>query len=179
MPQVRSDSSGAVPARVEVETERSVPAWVYPYRLGVIGGALGGLAMVVVALGYGLWSGRGIWLPVNLIGATLVRDLQGASLETLSQFNATALIAGLVLHGSLSIGLGFLFAVLLPTMPGPPMFWSLTVGPLLWMMASVLTLPLLNPVMEKYVEVSSFLIAHIAYGLVLGGYVTRQPKIRA
>ena len=173
MSQVKPDSP-----RVEGQSaERSVPEWVYPYRAGVVGGALGGLAMVVVALAYGIWSGRGVWVPVNLIGATLVRDLQGASIETLSQFNLAALIAGLVLHFTLSVGLGFVFALLLPTLPGPPIIWSLTVGPLLWAIASLLALPIINPVMAENVDVSSFLIAHVAYGLVLGWYVARQPKI--
>jgi len=173
MSQVNPDSP-----RVEAERgERSVPEWVYPYKVGVVGGGLGGLAMVAVALAYGIWSGRGTWLPVNLIGATVVRDLQGASIETLSEFNAAALIAGLVLHFTLSLGLGFVFALLLPTLPGPPIVWSLTIGPLLWSIASLLALPIINPTMTENVEVSSFLIAHVAYGLVLGWYVARQPKI--
>jgi len=173
MAHERSKPVGVKPG----EKEELVPAWVYPYRVGVVGGALGGLVMVVVALAYGALSGRGVWLPVNLIGATLVRELQDASIEQIAQFNLAALIAGLALHALLSVGLGFVFAVLLPTMPGPPIIWSLTVGPLLWILASVLTLPLLNPIMAEHVEVSSFMIAHLAYGLVLGWYISRQPKI--
>ncbi len=173
MSQVKPD----VPSVEAEQVEPSVPEWVYPYSAGVVGGALGGLAMVAVALAYGLWSGQGAWLPVNLIGATLVRDLQGASIETLSQFNAAALIVGMVMHAALSVGLGFIFALLLPTMPGPPIIWSLTVGPLLWSIASLLILPAINPVMAENVEVSSFFIAHLVYGLVLGWYVARQPKI--
>ncbi|HEY4689044.1 MAG TPA: hypothetical protein VIK33_07010 [Anaerolineae bacterium] len=177
MSQVRPDTAKAVPDRTKAEM--SVPAHVYPYRFGALGGAIGGLAMVVIALVYGLLSGRGLWLPVNLIGATLVRDLQSASLETLMQFNLAALIVGLSLHIALSAGLGFVFALLLPTMPGPPIVWSLTVGPLLWVLASLLTLPLLNPIMAQYVDVMSFFIAHMVYGLVLGWYVTRQSKVPA
>jgi hypothetical protein len=79
MSQVKPDSPQVAAERAE----RSVPEWVYPYRAGVVGGALGGLAMVGVALVYGLWSGHGVWLPVNLIGATIVRDLQGASIDRL------------------------------------------------------------------------------------------------
>ncbi len=173
MSQVEGESSGVV----EDHVEPSVPAFVYPYKVGLIGGALGGLAMVVVALIYGLLSGRGVWLPVNLIGATLVRDLQGASIEVLKQFNFAALIVGLLMHAALSVGLGFVFALLLPTMPGPPLIWSLTVGPLLWSIASLLILPAINPIMAEQVEVSSFFLAHLAYGLVLGWYVTRQPKV--
>lgn len=173
MSQVEGESSGVV----EDQVEPSVPAFVYPYKVGLIGGALGGLAMVVVALIYGLLSGRGVWLPVNLIGATLVRDLQGAPLETLSQFNAAALIVGLLLHAALSVGLGFVFALLLPTMPGPPLIWSLTVGPLLWSIASLLALPAINPVMFEYVDEFSFLIAHVVYGFVLGEWIAHQKKI--
>ena len=155
----------------------SVPATVYPYRAGLIGGAFGGMAMVVVASVYGLINGS-VWLPVNLIGAALIRDLQGASLETLSQFNFAALIAGLALHAALSVGLGLVFALLLPTMPGPPIVWSLTVGPLLWALASLITLPIVDPVMDQYVDKPSFFVAHLAYGLVLGWWVSRTPKIR-
>jgi hypothetical protein len=172
MSQVRPEAPNVTPEAAEP----SVPAWVYPYKAGVVGGALGGIAMVAVALAYGLWSGHGAWLPVNLIGATVVRDLQTASLETLGQFNLAALIAGLVMHAILSVGLGFVFALLLPTMPGPPIIWSLTVGPLLWSIASLLALPAINPVMAANVEVTSFFLAHLAYGVVLGVYVARQPK---
>jgi hypothetical protein len=161
------------------QVEESVPALVYPYRVGLTGGALGGLAMIAVAIMYGIVSGRGFWLPVNLIGATLIRDLQGASLGTLSQFNVAALIAGLLLHTAISIGLGFVFAVLLPTLPGSPLIWSLPIGTLLWSLAGLIALPLLNPIMVGTVDVPSFLIAHLGYGLVLGGWIARTPKIQA
>ena len=165
-------------SKTEREVSRAVPEMVYPYRVGLIGGALGGAAMVVVALGYGLLTGS-VWLPINLIGATVVRDLQSASIATLSQFNLAALAAGLILHAAISIGLGYVFALLLPTMPGPPMFWSLTVGPLLWILASLITLPALDPVMDKYVDRPSFFVAHLVYGVVIGWWIARTPKIRA
>lgn len=164
---------------ITMQAAVSVPSMVYPYRAGVIGGALGGLAMVLVAALYGFASGFGPWLPVNLIGATLVRNLQSATIDQLVQFSAAALIAGLVLHAALSIGLGYIFALLLPTCPGTPIVWALTIGPLLWAIASVLTLPLVNPVMAQHVDRGSFFIAHVVYGLVLGGWIARTPKIRA
>lgn len=161
------------------QVEESVPALVYPYRAGLTGGALGGLAMMAVAMVYGLVSGRGLWLPVNLIGTALIPGLQSASLATLSQFNAAALLAGLLLHTALSIGLGFVFAMMLPTLPGSPVMWSLAVGSLLWWLAGAITLPLFNPIMAAAVDVPSFLMAHLAYGLALGGWVTQKPRIRA
>jgi hypothetical protein len=167
----RGPSIAAAPAE-----ELSLPAWVYPYRLGLSGGALGGLAMIGVALAYG-WQHNSLWLPVNLIGATVVRNLQAASLAELSEFNLAALIAGLALHLIMSVGLGFVFALLLPTLPGPVLIWSLTVGPALWVIASLLTLPLINPVMSQYVDRPSFFAAHIAYGLILGLWFARARKV--
>jgi uncharacterized membrane protein YagU involved in acid resistance len=151
-------------------------AWVNPYRVGVSGGALGGLAMIGVALAYG-WQQDNVWLPVNLIGATLVRNLQTASLAELSTFNLAALIAGLALHLVMSVGLGFVFALLLPTLPGPVLLWSLAIGPALWVLASLLTLPLINPVMNQYVDRPSFFAAHFVYGLILGLWFTRAHKV--
>ena len=159
------------------QVEESVPALVYPYRAGLTGGALGGIAMAAVAIMYGILSGRGIWLPINLIGATLIRDLQGASLATLSQFNADALIAALFLHIAISIGLGLVFALLLPTLPGSPVVWSLAIGWLLWLLASLIV-QLLNPIMVATVDVPSLWLAHLAYGLALGRWIARTPKIR-
>ena len=170
-PANRGPSIVAAPA-----DELSVPAWVYPYRLGLSGGALGGLAMIGVALAYG-WQHNSLWLPANLIGATVVRNLQTASPAELSRFNFAALIAGLALQMVMSVGLGFVFALLLPTLPGPVLIWSLTVGPALWVLASLLTLPLIDPVMNQYVDRPSFLAAHFVYGLILGLWFTRAHKV--
>lgn len=159
--------------------ELSVPAWVYPYRAGIVGGAWGGVAMIAVALIYGLSSGQGIWLPVNLIGATIIRDLQVASLEQLSDFNAIALIVGLTLHMAIAIGLGLIFALILPTFPGSPFIWAIIIGPLLWGLVSILILPLVNPVMAQYVDHLSFFVAHMAYSIVLGWWIARTPKVHA
>ena len=159
--------------------ELAVPSMVHSVRTGAIGGALGGVAMALIAIAYGLISGIGVWLPINVIAATVLRGLQSASIDQLSQFNLVALIVGLLMHLALSIGLGILFVLILPTLPGTPIIWALTVGPLLWIIASVLTLPLLDPLMARVVDVPSFTIAHIGYGLVMGIYVARAKKVPA
>jgi len=147
---------------VSEPVEESVPALVYPYRAGLAGGAIGGMAMIAITIVYSILSGRGIWL-----------------LETLSELNVTVLIAGLLLHAVISMGLGFVFTLLLPTLPGSPIIWSLTIGALLWWLAGTIALPLLNPRMVEAVDMPTFLIAHLAYGLVLGGWIARTPKVRA
>ena len=161
------------------ENGLSIPSHVYPLRAGFIGGALGGIAMALAAATYGaLWRGSP-WLPVNVVAATFLRDLQSASPEQLAQFNLNALIIGGVMHAALSVGLGVLFVLLLPTLPGTPVFWAITIGPLLWVVATVITLPLINPLGERIIDWPSFIVAHLAYGLVLGFHVVRTPKVRA
>jgi hypothetical protein len=156
-----------------------VPAEVYPYSAGVIGGLLGGLAMALVAVVTGIVIGRGPWYPLNLVAATVLRGLQTASVEALSAFSPEALLVGLVLHLLLSCGIGFLFAVLLPTLPGPPWIWSLSLGPALWVIAQFVVLPVVNPVMSLGLYPPSFFIAHLVYGLVLGAWVQRAGKVPA
>jgi hypothetical protein len=174
--QMSNQEDGAVAAH---DNRVAVPSHVYPIRAGVIGGAWGGVAMALAATVYGaIWAGS-IWLPVNVIAATFLRDLQSASLDQLMQFNAAALVVGLIMHAILSIGLGALFALLLPTLPGSPIVWALTVGPLLWVVATVITLPLLNPLGARVIDWTSFIIAHLAYGVVMGLYVARTEKVRA
>jgi hypothetical protein len=168
--------------KVEPESSQAslaVPVMFYPYSAGMVGGLFGGAAMTLVALIYGFASGYGPWLPVNLIGATFVRQLQSLPLQQLIYFNADALVAGLALHMVLAVGLGWLFSLLLPTLPGSPLIWSLTIGPGLWMIASWLILPMINPLMARYVDHPSFFVAHLVYGLVLGSWIRHTPKIRA
>lgn len=153
------------------------PAERYAYSAGAVGGLLGSAAMVVVALVYGVMSGAGVWFPVNLIGATIVPSLQAAAPTQLAQFHLAALLAGLSFHVTLSVLLGLLYAILLPTLPGRPEMWAVLVGPLLWFAAMFTILPVINPVMQQYVHVGSFAVAHVAYSLILGWWIARSPKL--
>ncbi len=153
------------------------PEWVYPYPAGAVGGFLGGVAVAVVGGGYGLISGIGPWLPVNVVAATLMRGMQEYSPEALRQFDLLALIVGLLIHMAMSVGLGVMFSFILPALPGRPLYWGPVIGPLLWVGASVAALPILNPVMAREVEWVSFAIANVAYGVVLGWWIDRTPMI--
>ncbi len=156
--------------------ELRVPAEIYPYSAGIVGGLLGGLAMVPVALAYGVISGKGIWYPINLVAATLIPAWQQASQATLIQFHLQGVIVGLLIHLFMSVALGFIFAVMLPALPWTPFFWAFAVGPILWAGAVYAGLPLLNPIMARYIDLLSFAIANIVYSLVLGLWMIRTPK---
>ncbi len=46
-----------------------LPVEVQPLSAGVVGGLVGGVAMAVVALAYGLIAQGSLWYPVNLLSA--------------------------------------------------------------------------------------------------------------
>ena len=152
------------------------PEWVYPYSAGILGGLIGGLGVAVVGLGYGIYSGN-VWLPVNVVAATILRNLQSQSADALGQFVPSALIAGLLIHALTSISLGLMFAFILPALPGRPLYWGPVIGPLLWVGAYVAALPLLNPVMVQNLEIISFTIANILFGVLLGWWIDRTPMV--
>src|SRR5512142_416707 len=106
-----------------------IPAVIYPYIAGIQGGLLGGLAMIPVALIFGLISGDGIWYPVNLIAATFIRSWQHATESQLSQFSIDGLLVGLATHLAMSVLLGFIFAVMMPALPRTPLFWAFVIAP--------------------------------------------------
>jgi uncharacterized protein DUF6789 len=155
------------------------PAEVYPYTAGIVGGLLGGAVMVIPALIYGLLSGYGPWLPVNLIAATVIRGIQGMTREQAAAFDPIALVVGLTIHLIMATALGLLFAMLLPTLPGRPQIWALIIGPLLWFGATIIVLPQVNPAMTRFLDWPSFGLGNIAYGLIMGFWVEQTQRVPA
>ena len=168
----------AIADSIREDSRGGVSSHVYSIEAGVIGGALGGLAMVLVAVVYGLFSGKGVWYPVNLIAAAVIRGWQNAPPELFTQFNPTGLIFGAAIHLIISVIIGVLFALLLPTLPGPPFLWAFVVGPVLWFGAYFGVLPLVNPVMVRNIDLPSFFYAHVFYSFVLGWWLQRSPQIK-
>lgn len=169
---------GSLWAHTELDERLGYPQQVYPLTAGIVGGLLGGAVMVVPALAYGLLSGKGLWYPVNLVaGAAL--DLQGATTQQLGQFHPVWFGTALFIHILVSLSLGLLFVLLLPTLPGPPVFWAIVVGPLLWLGATAVLLPVINPAMSQRLDWLSFMIANVAYSLVMGLWVGLTPRVPA
>lgn len=169
---VPSESRNTVEVGVPVAADN-----IYPYRVGIMGGLAAGAVMALTMALWGAISGKGIWFPVNLIAATLLTDFQAASPEVLAQFSLAGAVVGTLIHFFISSLLGLIFALLLPTLPGSTMLWALIVGPLLWVGAQYAILPVVNPRMEALVSEPTFAIAHLAYSLVLGWWVTRADKL--
>src|SRR5437763_6826081 len=101
-----------------------LPLEVHPISAGVKGGIVGRLLMIVPALAWGLFSGHGIWYPVNLLCGMVLptdRSLTDAQLvEQMEPFNFGMLIAGVLIHITTSVTVGLIYGVLLPTLPDVP-----------------------------------------------------------
>ena len=171
---VATDSAASV---VDRELHAVYPEWVYPYSAGILGGLIGGLGVAVVGMSYGVYSGN-VWLPVNLVAAAILRNLQSQPAPAISQFDPAALIVGILIHAVMSASLGLIFSFILPALPGRPLYWGPVIGPLLWVGGYVAALPLLNPVMIRNLEIVSFTIANILFGILLGWWIDRTPMVK-
>lgn len=169
---------GSLWARTEHDERLGYPQKVYPLTSGIIGGLLGGAAMVVPALAYGVLSGKGLWYPINLIAGAVV-NLQGVPADQLGAFNPLWFAIALVIHVLVSLTLGVLFVLLLPTLPGLPALWAIVIGPLLWLGATAVLLPIINPAMSERLDWISFMIANVVYSLVMGLWVGYTPRVPA
>lgn len=56
--------------KIEPELQRAwLPLEIYPVSAGIKGGLAGSVAMAILAMMYGVFSGNGIWYPINLLVA--------------------------------------------------------------------------------------------------------------
>src|SRR5436190_7193804 len=114
-PEQRPRPVTAAPGTVEQMQEGKVgyrfrlPLEVHPISAGVKGGIVGGLLMIVPALAWGLFSGHGIWYPVNLLSGMVLPGLETKNLE---DFDFGMLVAGVLIHVTTSVTLGLIYGVL-------------------------------------------------------------------
>jgi hypothetical protein len=154
-----------------------IPVEVQPISAGVRGGIVGGAAMAVVALAYGVVFHHSLWYPVNLLSAVAMPGMAQASLTELRAFSMSALIIGIVAHGLISVLAGLLYAVILPMLPGRHVFWGGLVAPLLWTGGLWAVLGVINPILNARVDWTWFVISQIAFGLAAGYVVSRAQPV--
>ncbi len=109
-----------------------LPLHIYPYSAGVRGGLVGGMAMAVLAILYGLIGHRSIWYPINLLAAAGSAQISAMSYNQLLQFSATGLVLGTIIHVAGSALIGLLYGVTLPMFPRRPILLGGLLGPLFW-----------------------------------------------
>lgn len=153
-----------------------IPEKVHPYSAGVTGGLVGGVAMALLALGYGVASGKGIWFPVNLLAAMVVPGMDRESAASLEQYSQTGLIIGVAIHVAGSLATGLVYGVLLPMFPSRPILWGGVVAPLLWTGMLHSLMGVINPVMSELVDWRWFVASQVAFGLTAGLVVVQFEK---
>ena len=154
-----------------------IPVEVPPMSSGITGGLVGGVAMAVVALLYGLLVQRSLWYPINLLSAIAMPSMAAAGTPELRAFNGTALLLGTVAHGLISILTGLLYAVILPMLPRRHMLWGGLIAPLLWTGFLWAVLGVINPALNARVDWTWFIASQIAFGPAAGYVVSRAQPV--
>lgn len=153
------------------------PVEVQPLSAGVKGGVVGGVAMAVVALLYGLLFQGSIWYPINLLSAAAMPRMATADLAELRAFSGGALLLGIIAHGAISVLAGLLYAVILPMLPRRHMLWGGLVAPLLWTGFLWAILGVINPALNARVDWTWFIGSQIAFGLAAGFVVAKAQSV--
>ena len=157
-----------------------VRAWLpvrsYPISAGVKGGLAGSIAMAVLACAYGVLKVGNIWYPINLLAAVAYRESLRLVPSQLNSFHADAFAIAFVLHGVVSIFVGMLYGAMLPMFSRRPIVLGGLIAPLLWSGLLYTILGLLNPLLASRIDWLWFIASQVAFGIVAGLVVVRQPS---
>lgn len=140
---------------------------------GAIAGFLAGIVMILLSPLLSLLTGIGIWEPPKLIAATIL----GRSVVQLPGFVAGPVLVGTLLHLLISVVLGFLFGLTfhrllhLTTDFGTPLLVGLCYGLVIFFLAYVVVLPVVNPLLRDS-WLAPFIAQNMVFGICLGGFYT-------
>jgi hypothetical protein len=156
-----------------------LPQDVYPISAGLKGGIAGGVAMAIPALLWGLFSSHGLWYPINLLAGMVLPGVGQMSVPELERFNASLLLAGVVIHVVLSVVIGLIYGVLLPTLPSVPqaMAWAAVLAPLVWTGVSYTLMGIVNPGLHAGVSWPWFILSQFIYGVAMALVVTQATGL--
>jgi len=155
-----------------------IPAEIHPYSSGLKGGIVGGVAMAVVALAYGLIIHGSIWYPINLLAAAVLPSLAQGDASQLESFSGVAFIFAFFIHVAISLLVGLLFAVLLPMFPSKrAAFWGSLMAPVMWTALVWATLRLVNPLLDARIDWIWFIASQVIFGMTAGYIVHHSGTV--
>jgi hypothetical protein len=145
-----------------------LPQDVHPISAGLKGGIVGGVVMPAPALLWSLLSGHGLWYPVNLLAGMVLPGVGNMDVPELMQFHASLLLVAVVIHVTLSVVLGLIYGVLLPTLPSvpQPIVWGGLLMPLLWTGTCYTLMGVVNPMLAHGVSWPWFIFSQFLFGAV-------------
>lgn len=191
LPQEREEVVPAIAGQQPVTTTRRVVerlpvaadqmrAWLplrtHPISAGVKGGLAGSVAMAVLACAYGLLKAGSIWYPINLLAGSIYAEWERLTPSDLYQFHAGTFAIALLLHLVISTAVGLLYGAMLPMFARRPILLGGLIAPVLWSGLEYTLLGLVNPVLESHIDWLWFMASQVAFGVVAGLVVVRQPR---
>ena len=128
-----------------------LPQRVHPISAGIKGGIVGCVVMPAPALLWSLLSGHGLWYPINVLAGMVLPGVGKMDVPELEQFRASLLLVAVVIHVTLSVVLGLIYGVLLPTLPSVPrpIAWGGLLMPLLWTGTCYAVMSIVNPALAE------------------------------
>jgi hypothetical protein len=156
-----------------------LPQDVHPVSAGIKGGIVGGAMMLVPAILWGVLSGHGLWYPVNLLAGMALPGLQRMTITELEQYQTSFLLVGLVIHAVLSVVVGLIYGVVLPTLPSvpQPIAWGGLFMPILWTGLSYAGLYVVNPALTGKVIWPWFVLSQFVYGITMPAVVLGAKRL--
>ena len=154
-----------------------LPLQTHPISAGLKGGLAGGIAMAVLACAYGVLNAGSIWYPINLLAASAYAQSLKLGALQLSVFHADSFAIALLLHALISTSVGLLYGAMLPMFAHRPILLGGLIGPALWSGLLYSILSLLNPMLESHIDWLWFITSQVAFGIVAGLVVVRQPRV--
>ena len=154
-----------------------LPVRVYPISSGIKGGLAGGAVMALLAGAYGVFSGNGIWYPMNLLVAGFFPEMATQTATQIGTFHLNEFLVAIALHLVISLTVGLLYGAMLPMLPKHPILLGGFVAPLVWAGMIYSVLEFVNPVMNHLIDWLWFVLSQIGFGITAGLVVTVQERI--
>jgi hypothetical protein len=154
-----------------------LPLKIYSYSAGIRGGLVGGAAMAIIAVLYGLIGHKSIWYPVNLLAAAGSARISDMSYEQLRSFDGVGLILATIIHVIGSALVGLLYGIALPMFPRRPILLGGILAPLFWSGILYTSLGIIHPSLQAQIHWGWFIATQFAFGLVAGFVVNRHTPI--
>jgi hypothetical protein len=186
-PTRRPAAQRGVPGRVE-QLQPGMPGYrlrlpqdVHPVSAGLKGGLAGGAAMPLPALFWAVFSGHTLWYPVNLLAGMVLPGVGSMADSELEQFHASLLLAALIIHIMMSVVIGLIYGVLLPTLPSVPrpIAWGGLFMPILWTAVSYAAMHAVNPALPGKISWPWFVLSQLVFGITMPSVILGAKRLPA